>query len=93
MSGATGFDTEQVDRLLTTTRSVRRRLDLTRPVDLVLVEQCLEIALQAPASGAARGQDWRWIVVTDSRVRAELGDLYRAWHGRSRYPRLVAVSV
>ena len=43
------------DELLTTTRSVRKRLDLTRPVPLGLVQECLEIALQAP-NGARRRQ-------------------------------------
>lgn len=62
------------DELLTTTRSVRRRLDLTRLVPLELVRECLEIALQAP-SGSNR-QTWQWIVVTDSRLRAEIGAIY-----------------
>lgn len=62
------------DELLTTTRSVRRRLDLTRPVPLQLVRECLDIALQAP-SGSNR-QTWEWIVVTDSRLRAEIGAVY-----------------
>ena len=48
------------DELLTTTRSVRKRLDLTRPVPLDLVKQCLEIALQAPNGGMREG--WHWIV-------------------------------
>lgn len=63
------------DELLTTTRSVRKRLDLTRPVPDSLVRECLEIALQAP-SGSNR-QNWHWIVVTDQGKRAALGDLYR----------------
>ena len=63
------------DELLTTTRSVRRRLDLTRPVPLALVRECLQIALQAP-SGSNR-QTWEWIVVTDAAQRAAIGDVYR----------------
>ena len=63
------------DELLTTTRSVRKRLDLTRSVPLELVRQCLEIALQAP-SGSNR-QGWHWLVVTDQEVRARIGELYR----------------
>ncbi|MFD1047717.1 nitroreductase family protein, partial [Kibdelosporangium lantanae] len=63
------------DELLTTTRSVRKRLDLTRPVPMDLVRECLEIALQAP-SGSNR-QTWHWIVVTDAGQRAALGELYR----------------
>lgn len=63
------------DELLTTTRSVRRRLDLLRPVPLALVRECLEIALQAP-SGSNR-QSWHWLVVTDADLRREIGEVYR----------------
>ena len=63
------------DELLTTTRSVRKRLDLTRPVPLDLVSECLELALQAP-SGSNR-QGWHWLVVTDQEMRARIGELYR----------------
>ena len=42
------MDLATVDKLLTTTRSVRRRLDLTRPVDPAVIEECLELAVQAP---------------------------------------------
>ena len=61
--------------LLTTTRSVRKRLDLTRPVPLEVVKECLEIALQAPSGGMRQG--WHWIVVTDPAVRVRIGDFYR----------------
>lgn len=63
------------DELLTTTRSVRKRLDLQRPVAAELVNQCLEIALQAP-SGSNR-QTWHWVVVYDAAKRAAIGELYR----------------
>ncbi|SDL00948.1 nitroreductase family protein [Nonomuraea jiangxiensis] len=63
------------DELLTTTRSVRKRLDLTRPVDPALVRECLRIALQAPSGG--NRQDWHWIVVTDPELRRAIGDYYR----------------
>ncbi|MEN0129545.1 MAG: nitroreductase family protein, partial [Brevundimonas sp.] len=63
------------DELLTTTRSVRKRLDLTRPVPIELVRECVEIALQAP-SGSNR-QGWHWVVVTDPDLRAAVGDVYR----------------
>jgi nitroreductase len=69
------------DELLTTTRSVRRRLDLTRPVPVEAVRECLEIALQAP-SGSNR-QSWQWLVITDAELRREIGELYRravAWY-------------
>lgn len=64
-----------LDQLLTTTRTVRKRLDLDRPVPLALIRECLEIALQAP-SGSNR-QGWQWLVVTDADQRAAIGDLYR----------------
>jgi len=63
------------DELLTTTRSVRKRLDLSRPVPLDLVRECLEIALQAP-SGSNR-QSWHWLVVTDEERRRAVGEFYR----------------
>jgi nitroreductase len=63
------------DELLTTTRSVRRRLDLGRPVGREVVAECLELALQAP-SGSNR-QAWHWVFVTDPAVKRELAGLYR----------------
>jgi len=64
-----------VDHLLTTTRSVRKRLDLVRPVEPEVIERCIEIALQAP-SGSNR-QPWHFIVVTDTAKRAGLAELYQ----------------
>jgi nitroreductase len=69
------MDLSTVDHLLTTTRSVRRRLDLTRPVEPELIERCLEIAMQAPS-----GSNLPWphfVVVTDQAKRSELARLYR----------------
>jgi nitroreductase len=63
------------DELLTTTRTVRKRLDLDRPVPLELVRECIEIALQAP-SGSNR-QTWHWLVITDPEKRAAIGEYYR----------------
>lgn len=62
------------EELLTTTRSVRKRLDLERPVDLALVREALTVALQAP-SGSNR-QGWHFVVVTDPAKRAVIGDYY-----------------
>ncbi len=62
------------DELLTTTRAVRKRLDLTRPVDRWLVEECIEIAVQAP-SGSNR-QAWQWVLVDDPAKKKALADLY-----------------
>jgi nitroreductase len=63
------------DEVLTTTRTVRKRLDLTRPVPMSLIRECLEIALQAP-SGSNR-QHWEWLVITDPDRRAAVGAVYR----------------
>ena len=62
------------DQLLTTTRSVRKRLDLERPVPVEIVRECLEIALQAP-SGSNR-QGWHWIVLTDPDLRRAVAGYY-----------------
>jgi nitroreductase len=70
-----GFDLETVDRLLSTTRAVRKRLDLNRQVSLSVVRQCLELAIQAPTGSNA--QTWRWIVVTDPLKRQALAALYQ----------------
>ncbi len=63
------------DQLLTTTRSVRKRLDFSRPVAPELIRECLEVALQAPTGGNRQG--WQWLVVTDAAKRQALGDIYR----------------
>lgn len=68
------FDTSVTDRLLTTTRAVRRRLDLERPVEESVVLDCLRLAIQAPTGSNAQG--WRWIVVTDPEKRSELARMY-----------------
>lgn len=64
-----------LDELLTTTRAVRKRLDLTRPVEREVIEECLAIAHQAP-TGSNR-QDWHFVVVTDPEKRAAVGEFYR----------------
>jgi nitroreductase len=69
------------DELLTTTRAVRKRLDLTRPVERELLEECLGLAQQAP-TGSYR-QDWHFVVVTDRELRAGLAALWR--RGAEKY--------
>jgi nitroreductase len=73
------MDLQSCDELLTTTRAVRRRLDLERPVPRDVVLDCLRVALQAPTGG--NGQGWRWIVVTDPATRAAIAELYRGAEG------------
>lgn len=68
-------DNAATDRILTTTRSVRKRLDLERPVPREIVLECLRLAIQAPTGGNMQG--WRWLVVDDAEKRAAVAALYR----------------
>jgi nitroreductase len=70
------MDIATVDELLTTTRAVRKRLDLTRPVGRDVILECIRLAMQAPT--ASNAQDWRWMVVTDADKRAAIADIYRS---------------
>lgn len=63
------------DELLTTTRAVRKRLDLDRDVPIELVLECLEIALQAPS--ASNAESWHWLVLTDPDVKLQVAEYYR----------------
>ncbi len=69
------IDVATVDRLLTTTRAVRKRLDLTRPVEREVVERCIDIAVQAPTGSNAQG--WHFVVITDREQRGRIAALYR----------------
>jgi len=71
------FDRDEVDRLLMTTRAVRRRLDLTRPVDRQLIIECLQLACYAPTR--SNSQAYRWIVVDDPNLRRQAGEIYRGY--------------
>jgi nitroreductase len=69
------FDTAMTDELLATTRAVRRRLDLDRPVDPQVILDCIALAQQAPTGTNA--QLWRWVVVTEPATKAALAEIYR----------------
>ena len=73
--GPAEFDLASVDLVLRTTRSVRRKLDDSRPVAPELIEECIEIATQAPTGRNA--QAWRFLVVTEPEAKQWLGELYR----------------
>lgn len=68
------LDLASVDHILTTTRSVRRRLDLSRPVPDDVLAECIDIATQAPTGGNM--QAWRWVIVRDAGKRRAIGELY-----------------
>lgn len=69
------FDVAMADELLATTRAVRKRLNLQRAVPREVIEQCLELAVQAPTGSNA--QTWRWLVVDEAGKRQALAELYR----------------
>lgn len=69
------MDLQTVDKLLTTTRSVRKRLDLERPVEPEIIAECLEIAVQAPT--ASNRQNWQFVVITDADKRAQVAAWYK----------------
>ena len=73
------MDISSVDELLSTTRAVRRRLDLNRPVERDVILECLQLAMQAPT--ASNEQHWRWMVVTDADKRAAIAQIYRELAG------------
>jgi nitroreductase len=65
-----------VDEVLTTTRSVRKRLDLDKPVPREVVTECLELALQAPTGSNAQG--WQWVFIEDADKKKAIADIYLA---------------
>ncbi|MCW2688172.1 MAG: nitroreductase family protein [Mycobacterium sp.] len=65
-----------VDEVLTTTRSVRKRLDLEKPVSREVLMECLELALQAPTGSNAQG--WQWLFVEDPEKKKAIADIYLA---------------
>jgi nitroreductase len=67
---------DDIDHLLTTTKAVRKRLDLTRPVRREVVRWCVEIACYAP--NASNAQEWHWVVVDDPALRARVASQYAA---------------
>ena len=66
---------DHFDEIMTTTRSVRRRLDFERPVDPDLIESCIDVATQAPTG--LPSESWRFLIVTEPAVKAKLAEFYR----------------
>lgn len=62
------------DEVLSTTRAVRKRLDFDRPVSREVIEECLQLALQAPTGSNSQG--WQWVFVTDPAKKQALADIY-----------------
>jgi nitroreductase len=89
--GVTSFDTEQTDLLLSTTRAVRKRLDLERPVPREVVLECIQLATQAPSPG--NNQRWRWVVVTDSAKKRSIAELYAKSYAAYIAPKKAMIAV
>jgi nitroreductase len=68
------FDLAQTDALLSTTRAVRKRLDLDRPVPREVIMECLQLAVQAPTG--SNSQTWRWMVVEDAAKKQAIAEMY-----------------
>jgi nitroreductase len=75
MPDAPRIDRANADLLLSTTRSVRKRLDFDRPVEREVLLECLRLAVQAPT--ASNRQTWRWVIVTDPDLKRKIADYYR----------------
>ncbi len=63
------------EEVLTTTRSVRKRLDFDKPVSREVLLECLDVALQAPTGSNAQG--WQWVFVEDEAKKKAIADIYR----------------
>ena len=69
------FDVAEADRLLTTTRAVRKRLDFDRDVHDQVLFDCIDVAEQAPGGGGYASR--RWIIVRDQQLKEDLAALYQ----------------
>jgi nitroreductase len=68
------FDLQQADKLLSTTRAVRKRLDFSKPVEREVLLDCIRLSQQAPTG--SNTQMWRWVIVTDTEKRRALSEIY-----------------
>ena len=68
-------DTDIIDDVLSTARSVRRKLDFDRPIEQQVIEDCINIATQAPVG--LGGENWRFLIVRDKGKKTRLARLYK----------------
>jgi nitroreductase len=71
----TDFDIAEADRLLKTTKQVRKRLDLSRPVPRDLLLDCIDVASHAPIGGNIQAN--RWLVVDEPALKAQIATHYQ----------------
>ncbi len=69
------FDLDQIDEVLSTARSVRRKLDYDRPLERQVLLDCIDVAVQAPTGIA--GESWRFVVVEDKRRKQAIANIYK----------------
>jgi nitroreductase len=74
-----------VDHALSTTRSVRRRIDWARRIEPEVLEAAIDVAVQAPTG--ANAEAWRFLVLTDPEPKHAVAELYRRALGRFRETR------
>lgn len=65
---------QDVEHVLSTARSVRRKLDFSRPVSREDLEACIDVAVQAPTGIDA--ENWRFLVVTEPEIKQQIADIY-----------------
>jgi nitroreductase len=70
------IDVSAADHLLKTTKQVRQRLDLTRPVPPELILECIDVASHAPMGGNQERN--RWLVIDDPELKAAIAEPYQA---------------
>ena len=73
---AADFDLNQFDEILSTARSVRRKLDFARPIERQVLFDCIDVAVQAPTG--LGGENWRFVVVDDADTKAAIAQIYKA---------------
>jgi nitroreductase len=84
------FRLTDFEEVLTTTRAVRRRLDLTRPVPEQVLHDCLELALQAPTGADA--EDWRFLLIGDPDLKHAIGLEYQRVFDEAVRPKLAELA-
>lgn len=89
MMNSSGLDLATVDHLLTTTRAVRKRIDLERPVPPEALFECLRLASQAPSGG--NNQRWRWMIVVDPEKKQAVAKHYASSFERYIAPKRAAL--
>lgn len=71
------IDIAAADYLLKTTKQVRKRLDLSRPVPRELLLDCIDVASHAPMGGNLERN--RWLIIDDKELMAKIAPFYQEY--------------